>query len=100
MMAEIMGKTSGLCGGKGGSMHVTDATVGAIGANGIAYRHGMLYVATGDGNYLPQIDNAQDPGNLLGKLLRLDPELPPPHVPGRVRASTPPPWRSCSWPLS
>lgn len=35
MMAEMLGRASGLCGGKGGSMHVTDAAVGAIGANGI-----------------------------------------------------------------
>jgi 2-oxoisovalerate dehydrogenase E1 component len=35
MMAELYGKRSGLCKGKGGSMHVTDARVGALGANGI-----------------------------------------------------------------
>ena len=35
MMAEMLAKASGLCGGKGGSMHVTDAAVGALGANGI-----------------------------------------------------------------
>ncbi len=35
MMAEIMARANGLCGGKGGSMHVTDASVGALGANGI-----------------------------------------------------------------
>ncbi len=35
MMAEMLAKESGLCGGKGGSMHVTEAAVGAIGANGI-----------------------------------------------------------------
>ncbi len=35
MMAEIFGKDSGLCHGKGGSMHVTDASIGALGANGI-----------------------------------------------------------------
>ena len=35
MMAEILGRAAGLCGGKGGSMHVTDASVGALGANGI-----------------------------------------------------------------
>lgn len=35
MMAEIFAKADGLCKGKGGSMHVTDARVGAIGANGI-----------------------------------------------------------------
>ena len=35
MMAEMLAKATGLCGGKGGSMHVTEAAVGAIGANGI-----------------------------------------------------------------
>ncbi|MBT3217607.1 MAG: hypothetical protein HN348_00815 [Proteobacteria bacterium] len=35
MMAEMLGKSDGLCAGKGGSMHVTDAGVGALGANGI-----------------------------------------------------------------
>ncbi len=35
MLAEILAKKTGLCAGKGGSMHVTDAAVGAIGANGI-----------------------------------------------------------------
>ncbi len=35
MMAEILARRDGLCGGKGGSMHVTDASVGALGANGI-----------------------------------------------------------------
>ncbi len=35
MMAELLGKSTGLCAGKGGSMHVTEAAVGAIGANGI-----------------------------------------------------------------
>ena len=35
MMAELFGKQTGLCQGKGGSMHVTEAAVGALGANGI-----------------------------------------------------------------
>jgi 2-oxoisovalerate dehydrogenase E1 component len=35
MMAELFGKQDGLCKGKGGSMHVTEAAVGALGANGI-----------------------------------------------------------------
>jgi pyruvate dehydrogenase E1 component alpha subunit len=34
-MAEILGKSDGLCRGKGGSMHVTDAERGILGANGI-----------------------------------------------------------------
>ena len=32
---EIMGKAGGICGGRGGSMHVSDMRLGIIGANGI-----------------------------------------------------------------
>ncbi|MFP6682654.1 MAG: thiamine pyrophosphate-dependent dehydrogenase E1 component subunit alpha [Gammaproteobacteria bacterium] len=35
MMAEIYGKQSGTCRGKGGSMHIADLDVGMMGANGI-----------------------------------------------------------------
>ena len=35
MMAEIYGKKAGLCGGKGGSMHIADLDKGMLGANGI-----------------------------------------------------------------
>jgi acetoin:2,6-dichlorophenolindophenol oxidoreductase subunit alpha len=35
MMAEIYGKRSGLCHGKGGSMHIADLHKGMLGANGI-----------------------------------------------------------------
>jgi TPP-dependent pyruvate/acetoin dehydrogenase alpha subunit len=35
MMAEMMGKQGGACGGKGGSMHMTDASIGLLGANAI-----------------------------------------------------------------
>src|ERR1035438_6126692 len=35
MMAEIYGKSSGLCHGKGGSMHIADLSKGFLGANGI-----------------------------------------------------------------
>jgi acetoin:2,6-dichlorophenolindophenol oxidoreductase subunit alpha len=35
MMAEIYGKKSGLCHGKGGSMHIADLDKGMLGANGI-----------------------------------------------------------------
>jgi acetoin:2,6-dichlorophenolindophenol oxidoreductase subunit alpha len=35
MMAEIYGKVSGLCKGKGGSMHIADLSKGMMGANGI-----------------------------------------------------------------
>src|ERR671936_2089602 len=35
MMAEIYGKQTGLCHGKGGSMHIADLSKGMLGANGI-----------------------------------------------------------------
>jgi TPP-dependent pyruvate/acetoin dehydrogenase alpha subunit len=35
MMAEIYGKQSGICHGKGGSMHIADLSTGMLGANGI-----------------------------------------------------------------
>lgn len=35
MMAEIYGKKTGLCKGKGGSMHIADFSVGMLGANGV-----------------------------------------------------------------
>src|SRR5579864_2398942 len=35
MAAELMGKQTGLCKGKGGSMHVADVDKGMLGANGI-----------------------------------------------------------------
>lgn len=35
MMAEIYGKKTGYCKGKGGSMHIADFKVGMLGANGI-----------------------------------------------------------------
>ena len=35
MMAEIFGKKTGVCHGKGGSMHIADLEVGMMGANGI-----------------------------------------------------------------
>ncbi|UUZ91786.1 thiamine pyrophosphate-dependent dehydrogenase E1 component subunit alpha [Paenibacillus sp. P25] len=35
MMAELFGKATGLCKGKGGSMHIADLNKGMLGANGI-----------------------------------------------------------------
>ena len=45
MMAEIMGKESGYCRGKGGSMHIADFSGGNLGANGIV--GGSFGIATG-----------------------------------------------------
>lgn len=35
MMAELLGKYTGYCKGKGGSMHIADVEVGNLGANGV-----------------------------------------------------------------
>ena len=39
MMAEILGKSMGLCKGKGGSMHLSDPSVGFIGCNAVVAAH-------------------------------------------------------------
>lgn len=44
---EILGRANGLCGGKGGSMHLTDVSVGALGSNAIV--GGQLPIAVGAG---------------------------------------------------
>ena len=47
MMAELMGKATGYCGGKGGSMHVCDLDLNMLGANGIV--GGGVPIAVGAG---------------------------------------------------
>jgi len=47
MMAELFGKKTGYCKGKGGSMHIADMEIGILGANGIA--GGGLPIAVGSG---------------------------------------------------
>ena len=42
MMLEIFGRKEGLCGGKGGSMHIADLSKGMLGANGIVGAGGPL----------------------------------------------------------
>lgn len=42
MVKEIMGRRDGLCGGKGGSMHIADLSKGMLGANGIVGAGGPL----------------------------------------------------------
>jgi TPP-dependent pyruvate/acetoin dehydrogenase alpha subunit len=44
--AEILGKAKGLCGGKGGSMHLTDMRVGAIGSFAIIGAHLPIVLGT------------------------------------------------------
>jgi len=47
MMAEIFGKETGYCHGKGGSMHIADINLGILGANGIV--GAGIPIATGSG---------------------------------------------------
>lgn len=47
MMAELFGKASGSCKGKGGSMHIADVEKGMLGANGIVGGGGPLAVGAG-----------------------------------------------------
>ncbi|MCC6175518.1 MAG: thiamine pyrophosphate-dependent dehydrogenase E1 component subunit alpha [Chloroflexi bacterium] len=47
MMAELLGKDTGYCHGKGGSMHIADVDKGILGANGIV--GGGMGIATGAG---------------------------------------------------
>src|SRR3981081_4530385 len=47
MMAELYGRQTGYCKGKGGSMHIADFGIGMLGANGIVA--GGMAVVTGAG---------------------------------------------------
>jgi pyruvate dehydrogenase E1 component alpha subunit len=47
MMAEIFGKKTGYCKGKGGSMHITDKNIGMLGANAVV--GGAIPIAVGAG---------------------------------------------------
>ncbi len=47
MMAELLGKETGYCRGRGGSMHIADVAKGNLGANGVV--GGGIPIATGVG---------------------------------------------------
>ncbi|MDA0785780.1 MAG: thiamine pyrophosphate-dependent dehydrogenase E1 component subunit alpha [Proteobacteria bacterium] len=47
MMLELFGRKGGLCGGKGGSMHIADLDRGMMGANGIVGAGAPLIVGAG-----------------------------------------------------
>jgi len=47
MMAELYGKTTGLCKGRGSSMHIADISKGMLGANGIVGAGGPLACGSG-----------------------------------------------------
>ena len=50
MMAELMGKATGYCKGKGGSMHISNLDVGMLGANGIVGAGSPIAVGAGFAN--------------------------------------------------
>jgi len=77
MMAEIYGKSTGLCKGKGGSMHIADISRGMLGANGIVGAGGPLSLGAalagklrGDGSVTACFfgDGASNQGTILESL--------------------------------
>ncbi len=77
MMAELFGRKSGTCRGKGGSMHIADFEVGMLGANGIVGAGGPLavgaafaakYRGSGDVVVCFAGDGAQNQGAVLESL--------------------------------
>jgi pyruvate dehydrogenase E1 component alpha subunit len=54
MMAEVFGRVGGYCRGKGGTMHMADASKGILGTNGIV--GASLPIATGVGLYCQYMD--------------------------------------------
>ena len=55
MMAEMFGRATGICGGRGGEMHAADPALGILGGNGIVgggipYAAGAAYSAVLDGS--------------------------------------------------
>ena len=57
MMAELMGKATGYCKGKGGSMHIADHGIGILGANGIV--GGGIPIAMGAGLATKHLGNGK-----------------------------------------
>jgi len=64
MMAELMGKVTGHCKGKGGSMHIADINIGILGANGIV--GGGIAIATGAALAIKQDKKSQIVGCFFG----------------------------------
>ncbi len=52
MMAELLAKETGVCRGRGGSMHMADLTLGSLGANGVVAGGIPLSVGAGLTNHL------------------------------------------------
>ena len=85
MMAEIYGRSTGSCHGKGGSMHIADLSKGMLGANGIVGGGPPLICGTalaaklqGTGGVGVAFfgDGASNQGTTLERLVNALPELP------------------------
>ncbi len=57
MMAELFGRSTGYCKGKGGSMHIADLDLGILGANGIVGAGGPIAVGAGFAAKYKNTDN-------------------------------------------
>ncbi len=57
LMAEILGKKTGVCKGKGGSLHLADVSKGNLGANGIV--GGSIGMATGAGVSIQRLKSSK-----------------------------------------
>ncbi len=54
MMLELFGRVGGVCGGKGGSMHIADFRVGMLGANGVVGANILIAAGAAHGLKLRQ----------------------------------------------
>jgi len=101
MMAEILGKYTGTCKGKGGSMHIADLDAGNLGANGIVgggmgiavgaaltqqmHKTGKIVVCFfGDGAGAVVLSASDEPGIIHGKLKADGNYLDLLNVPGQI----------------
>ena len=57
LMAELVGKADGVCGGKGGSLHLADFKVGSLGESGIV--GSSIPIAVGAGLSSKTLDNGR-----------------------------------------
>jgi acetoin:2,6-dichlorophenolindophenol oxidoreductase subunit alpha len=57
LMAELVGKATGVCGGKGGSLHLADFSVGSLGESGIV--GSSIPIATGAALSSKVLDNGR-----------------------------------------
>lgn len=57
MMAELFGKQTGYCKGKGGSMHIADFDLGILGANGIVGGGPPIAVGSALASWYKDVDN-------------------------------------------